>query len=122
MSTPSPVRSLTDSRTAELDRQHGSWWYVLSARRPIAGLWIGQSKQGKDQIGSYLRFQVPLARLERATRCLGDDCETARWFGDDAGLELVAAGVTLRMTDLCGVLGGLVRPELPAPARLELLA
>jgi hypothetical protein len=32
-------------------------------------------------------------------------CETARWFGDDAGLELVAAGVTLRMPDPCGVLG-----------------
>jgi hypothetical protein len=28
--------------------------------------------------------------------------ETARWFGDDAGLELVAAGVTRRMTDPYG--------------------
>jgi hypothetical protein len=33
-----------------------------------------------------------------------NDCETARWFGNDAGLELVAAGVTLRMTDPSGVL------------------
>jgi hypothetical protein len=32
-------------------------------------------------------------------------CETVQRFGDDAGLELVAGGVTLRMTDLCGVLG-----------------
>jgi hypothetical protein len=31
-------------------------------------------------------------------------CETAQRFGDDAGLELVAAGVTLRMTDPSGVL------------------
>jgi hypothetical protein len=31
---------------------------------------------------------------------LRNDCETAQRFGDDAGLELVAAGVTLRMTDL----------------------
>jgi hypothetical protein len=81
MSTPSPVRSLTDSRTAELDRQHGSWWYMLSARRPIDGLWIGQSKQGKDQIGSYLRFLVPLARLERATCCLGDNCQSSVLYG-----------------------------------------
>jgi hypothetical protein len=50
------------------------------------------------------------------------DCESARRLGDDAGLELVAAGVTLRMTDRCGVWAGLVRSELPAPARGELLA
>jgi hypothetical protein len=60
-----------------LDRQHGSWWYMLSARRPIDGLWIGQSKQGKDQRGSYLRFLVPLARLKRATCCLGDNCPSS---------------------------------------------
>ena len=33
-----------------------------------------------------------------------NDCETAQRFGDDAGLELVAAGVTLRMTDASAVL------------------
>jgi hypothetical protein len=33
-----------------------------------------------------------------------NDCETAQGFGDDAGLEPVAAGVTLRMTDPVGCL------------------
>jgi hypothetical protein len=52
-----------------------------------------------------------------------NDCETAQRFGDDPGLELVAAGVTLRMTDPYRVsCTGLVHPRLPAPAQSELLA
>jgi hypothetical protein len=94
MSTPSPVRSLTDSRTAELDRQHGSWWYMLSARRPIDGLWIGQSKQGKDQIGSYLRFLVPLARLKRATCCLGDNGQSSALYGSIGSGQVRLGGVS----------------------------
>ena len=51
-----------------------------------------------------------------------NDCETAQRFGDDPELELVAAGVILRMTDLLVSCAGLVRPQLPAPARSKLLA
>jgi hypothetical protein len=51
-----------------------------------------------------------------------NDCETARPFGDDPGLELVAAGVTLRMTDPLGVLGWTCPPAAAGAGPSELLA
>jgi hypothetical protein len=83
----------------------------------------GKSKQSKDRMASDLQVLVPLAGLEPATCCLGDncrylfstvqcglarsgwagsqlsvvwfgcsrawwnDCETARWFGEDPGRD-----------------------------------
>jgi hypothetical protein len=68
MSTPSPVRSLTDSRTAELDRQHGSWWYMLSASRPIDGLlfWVGFLALFRGFSKIMLAFSMRHAREEAA--------------------------------------------------------
>jgi hypothetical protein len=71
---------------------------LVDALRSSRPLLVHCGTKASKAIGSDLRFVVPLARLERATCCLGDDCCSLRFCQ-------VWAGQVGGDSGLCGLVG-----------------